>query len=121
MLGKRLQDHPETQVFLVNTGWLGGPYGVGHRISIQHTRALVSAALNGDLNQVSYTPHPIFQIEVPDAVPGVPGEILNPKQTWSDPIAYDRQARELARQFVENFRQFNTASPEIVAAGPKSD
>lgn len=121
MLGKRLQDHPETQVFLVNTGWLGGPCGVGHRISIQHTRALVSAALNGDLNQVNYTAHPIFQVQIPDAVPGVPREILNPKQTWSDPEAYDRQAEALARQFVKNFRQFTIASPEIIAAGPKPE
>jgi len=119
MLGQRLLEHPETQVFLVNTGWSGGPYGVGHRISIKHTRALVSAALNGDLDNISYTQHPIFRIWVPDAVPGVPGEILNPRQTWNDPAAYDQQAEKLAHQFAENFHQFSTARSEILTAGPR--
>lgn len=119
MLGDRLLQHPECHVYLVNTGWSGGPYGVGERMSIKHTRALVSAALNGDLDKVTYTPHPIFKVLVPDHVPGVPDEILNPKLTWSDPAAYDRQARDLAKQFAKNFQQFSSqASAEIVAAGP---
>ncbi len=118
MLGERLKQHPDTEVYLVNTGWSGGPYGVGQRIAIKHTRAMVSAALNGKLKEVNYTPHPIFQVLVPDAVPGVPTQILNPKNTWSDPNEYEQQAQELARRFVENFHQFSGARPEIVAAGP---
>lgn len=118
MLGQRLTEHPETRVFLVNTGWSGGPYGVGHRIPIKYTRALVSAALNGILEHVAYHPHPIFKVWVPDAVPGVPDHILDPRQTWPDGLAYDAQARELARHFAENFRQFADARPEIASAGP---
>ncbi len=120
MLGKRLQQHPDTKVYLVNTGWSGGPYGVGKRIAIKHTRAIVSAALNGSLEKVNYKPDPIFQILVPEEVPGVPSQILAPKNTWDDPQAYEEQARELARRFVENFEQFSNARPEIVAAGPKA-
>jgi phosphoenolpyruvate carboxykinase (ATP) len=119
MLGDRLRQHPETQVYLVNTGWSGGSYGVGQRISIKHTRALVSAALNGDLNDTKFTAHPIFNILVPETVPGVPPAILDPKQTWDDPEAYDRRAGELARQFAENFQQFSTVRPEIAMAGPR--
>ncbi|MGA7936456.1 MAG: phosphoenolpyruvate carboxykinase (ATP), partial [Kovacikia sp.] len=118
MFGERLQQHPETQVFLINTGWSGGCYGIGQRIAIKHTRAMVSAALTGSLGPVDYTPHPIFKVLVPNRVPGVPDEILNPKMVWDDPIAYDQQAQTLARQFVENFKQFSSARPEIIAAGP---
>jgi phosphoenolpyruvate carboxykinase (ATP) len=118
MLGERLLRHPGTGVYLVNTGWSGGPYGVGQRMSIKYTRAMVSAALNGALDQVSYTPHPIFKVLVPDYVPGVPDEILDPQRTWEHPSAYDQQACDLARQFEQNFKQFTDASPEIIAAGP---
>ncbi|WP_225938425.1 phosphoenolpyruvate carboxykinase (ATP) [Leptothermofonsia sichuanensis] len=118
MLGDRLLQHPETQVYLVNTGWSGGPYGVGKRVSIQHTRAMVSAALSGFLESVNYNPHPIFKILVPESVPGVPAELLDPKQTWHDPVAYDQQAQKLAIQFAENFKQFASARQDIVAAGP---
>ncbi len=118
MLGERLQRHPETEVYLVNTGWSGGPYGVGERIAIKHTRAMVSAALNGDLKTVNYKPHSIFQVLVPETVPGVPSKILDPCNTWDDPDAYEQQAHELARRFAENFHQFSNARPEIVAAGP---
>lgn len=122
MLGERLRKYNDhASVYLINTGWSGGPYGVGQRISIKHTRAMVTAALNGDLNAVSFHPHPIFKILVPETVPGVPSEVLNPRQTWSDPDAYDRQARELARLFVENFKRFTSARPEIVEAGPSID
>lgn len=118
MLGERLQQHPETQVFLVNTGWSGGAYGVGKRISIAYTRAMVAAALKGDLNQVKYEQHPIFKLWVPTAVPGIPASLLDPKQTWSDPAAYDAQAKNLAAQFAKNFRQFSQVSAEILAAAP---
>ena len=118
MLGERLRQHPDTQVYLVNTGWSGGPYGVGKRIAIKHTRAMISAALNGKLEDVSCKPHPIFQVLVPEAVPGVPQKILDPKHTWDDADVYEQQAKELARGFRENFEHFATARPEIVAAGP---
>jgi phosphoenolpyruvate carboxykinase (ATP) len=118
MLGERLLQHPDTYVYLVNTGWSGGAYGVGQRIAIAHTRAMVSAALKGELAAVHYSPYPIFKILVPDTVPGVPSHMLDPKQTWSDPAAYDRQARDLAARFAENFRQFKGVSPAILAAAP---
>nr|WP_063820751.1 phosphoenolpyruvate carboxykinase (ATP) [Gloeothece verrucosa] len=118
MLGERLEQHPGTSVFLVNTGWSGGPYGVGSRVSIKHTRAMVSAALDGHLDNVEYTPHPIFKILVPHHIQGVPNKILNPRQAWEDPEAYDLQAQELAHRFVENFKQFSNVPKEILQAGP---
>ena len=118
MLGQRLEQHPDTNVYLVNTGWSGGAYGVGHRISIKHTRAMVSAALNGDLETVKYKAHPIFKILVPETVPGVPHRILNPQNTWDDAEAYQHQAWELARRFADNFQQFSDASQQIIQAGP---
>ena len=118
MLGERLQKHQNTGVYLVNTGWSGGAYGVGHRMAIKQTRAMVSAALNGELERVGYQPHPIFKVLVPETVPGVPSKILNPQNTWDDPVAYEEQAIELARRFVENFKQFPEARREIIEAGP---
>lgn len=118
MLGERLLQHPETQVYLVNTGWSGGGYGVGHRIPIEYTRAMVSAALNGELNQVDYTPHPIFNVWVPKAVPNVPDRILNPKDTWHHADEYEQQAHQLAKRFAENFKQFTSVNPAVAAAGP---
>jgi phosphoenolpyruvate carboxykinase (ATP) len=117
MLGKRLEKHG-AKVYLINTGWSGGSYGVGHRFAIAHTRAMVSAALEGQLDGVKFTPHPIFKILIPETVPGVPSEVLDPKKTWSDPQAYDEQAQKLAHSFVENFQRFKTARSEIIAAGP---
>ncbi len=117
MLGERLEKYG-ANVYLVNTGWSGGPYGVGSRISIKYTRAMVAAALSGQLEKVKFTPHPIFKIWVPQEVPGVPSEILDPRNTWSDKDAYDRQANELAKLFVENFKQYKTACLEIVGSGP---
>jgi phosphoenolpyruvate carboxykinase (ATP) len=121
MLGDRLLQHPETQVYLINTGWSGGPYGVGQRISIKHTRAMVSAVLNGNLDQVKFNPHPIFKVLVPEAVPGIPADVLNPQQSWHDPAAYTRQAHLLAKQFIENFQQFANVRPDIAAAAPNAD
>ncbi|MEO1401585.1 MAG: phosphoenolpyruvate carboxykinase (ATP) [Cyanobacteria bacterium J06635_1] len=118
MLGQRLNQHPNTEVYLMNTGWSGGPYGIGKRVSIKHTRAMVTAALEGALTKVRFTPHPVFRVLVPEKVPGVPTEILNPRNAWADPLAYDQQAYELAKRFVENFAQFAGARPDIVAAGP---
>lgn len=117
MLGERLEKYG-AKVYLINTGWSGGAYGVGSRIKIKYTRAMVSAALNGELDHLKFTPHPIFKVLIPETVPGVPSEILNPKNTWIDPVAYDRQAQKLAELFVENFKKFESAHPEMVAAGP---
>lgn len=117
MLGKRLDKHG-AKVYLVNTGWSGGPYGVGKRFEIKHTRAMISAALSGELDNVQFTPHPIFKILVPETVPNVPNEVLNPENTWDNPTAYQEQARKLAQLFVENFVRFDNVSPEILTAAP---
>ncbi len=106
------------QVYLVNTGWTGGPYGVGQRMNLKYTRAMVSAALHGGFDNVVFQPDPIFNIEIPQSCPGVPAELLNPRNTWSNPIEYDMQARKLALLFKENFSKFNDMSETVLAAGP---
>lgn len=119
LLGERLAKH-NTSVFLINTGWTGGPYGVGKRMSLPYTRVIVTAAINGQLNNVPCIHNDIFNLDVPKACPGVPSEVLNPRGTWQDKEAYDRTARDLARRFAENFAKFGAnVPPEIVAAGPK--
>ncbi|MBE3581500.1 MAG: phosphoenolpyruvate carboxykinase (ATP) [Thermoanaerobacteraceae bacterium] len=118
MLGEKLEEH-KTNVYLVNTGWSGGPYGVGRRMSINYTRAMVTAALKGELEKVELEPDPIFRVLVPVSCPGVPPEILKPRNTWQDPQAYDDMARKLARLFAENFAQFEGVAPEVAAAGPQ--
>lgn len=105
MLAERMERYG-SRVWLVNTGWIGGGFGVGKRISIAHTRALLRAALSGALDTVPYVREPFFGLEVPTACPGVPAEILQPRQLWSDPAAYDESARRLQRLFAENFQQF---------------
>ena len=99
----------------------GGPYGVGNRMKLSYTRAMVRAALNVDLDQVAYETDPIFGIAVPQSCPGVPDEVLNPRNTWADKAAYDKTAKELAKAFQENFAKLKGVAPEIVAAGPKVD
>jgi len=105
MLAEKLQKH-QSKVWLVNTGWTGGGYGVGKRMPLPYTRAMVSAAINGDLDHVLYQRVPFFNLEVPQSCPDVPAEILTPRNTWSDPKAYDAAADRLAQQFRDNFRQF---------------
>lgn len=117
LLTERLQQHG-VDVYLINTGWQGGPYGVGKRISIPHTRAMVTAAINGTLAQQTFTPHPIFNVLVPNTCPGVPSELLNPRDQWQDKTAYDRKACDLAHMFIENFKQFQHVD-HLVAAGPR--
>jgi len=118
MLGDKIREH-NPKVWLINTGWTAGPYGVGHRIPIPHTRAMIAAVLSGTVPVASMTPHPLFNTAVPQSVPGVPDEVLDPRGTWSDPEAYDRQARELARMFAENFKRYaGEVSDEIEAAAP---
>ena len=106
--------------WLVNTGWVGGPYGIGKRISIRHTRALLNAALTGKLDDVSYATDPIFGFEVPQQCPGVPDEVLVPSSSWSDKKEYDRRYRDLAMRFKQNFAKFEDGTPaEVIEAGPQ--
>jgi phosphoenolpyruvate carboxykinase (ATP) len=119
LLGERIAAQ-QTTAWLVNTGWTGGPSGVGHRMPIAHTRALIAAALSGNLNHVDYETDTIFNVEVPTSCPGVPVEILRPRLTWENTADYDAQARKLASMFVRNFEAFaETAPADVVAAGPR--
>jgi len=118
MLGRKLKEHG-SRVWLVNTGWSGGGYGVGSRIRISHTRAMIRAALRGDLDTVSTQEDPIFGLHVPTQVPGVPGNVLTPRSTWADGDAYDAAAKKLAGMFRENFEKYAERAPESVGkAGP---
>ena len=106
--------------WLVNTGWVGGPYGVGKRISIKYTRALLNAALNGKLDQVKFTHDPIFGFEVPTQCPDVPAEVLNPASSWHDQKEYDRRYKDLAMRFKQNFGKFEIGTPQdVIEAGPR--
>jgi len=119
LLGKKLKDNPEIKVWLVNTGWSGGAYGVGSRMKLSYTRAMITAALNGEFDNVEFEELPIFRLRVPKSCSGVPTEILNPRLTWADKAAFDHTANELANKFVKNFAQYaDGASPEILAAAP---
>jgi phosphoenolpyruvate carboxykinase (ATP) len=119
LLKKKLAEHNVT-CWLVNTGWVGGAYGVGNRISIKYTRALLTAALNGDLNKVKFKVDPIFGYEVPTSCPDVPAEVLDPSSSWADKAAYEKGYKELAKRFVDNFAKFADGTPkEIIEAGPK--
>ncbi|HLS65460.1 MAG TPA: phosphoenolpyruvate carboxykinase (ATP) [Pseudogracilibacillus sp.] len=117
MLGEKI-DQFDAQVFLVNTGWTGGPYGVGSRMELAYTRAMITAALNGELNEVETVRDDIFGLHIPTHVPGVPDEVLVPRNTWKDKAAYDESAKKLAKEFHENFKQFDHASEDIRQAGP---
>ncbi|MGI4874817.1 MAG: phosphoenolpyruvate carboxykinase (ATP) [Janthinobacterium lividum] len=120
LLGQRLTENPDVQVWLVNTGWTGGPYGTGHRMRLAYTRTMLTAALSGALQAGEFQPHPVFGVAMPLAVPGVPTELLNPRQTWADPAAYDRAAAQLAEQFGRNFEKFaDFATADILAGGPQ--
>jgi phosphoenolpyruvate carboxykinase (ATP) len=120
MLGQKMDEHPGINVWLINTGWTGGSYGTGHRMKLSHTRAMITAALNGRLEEVRFQRHPIFGIAVPGAVPNVPAEILDPRRTWADPEAYDRTAADLAQKFVDNFQKYaQFANEQILAGAPR--
>ena len=118
MLAEKMTRHG-TQVFLLNTGWTGGPVGVGERIKLAQTRAMVRAALAGALNDVETYTDPVFGLHVPTQIADVPDQLLHPRQTWRNPNAYDAKAQELANRFVENFKRFDDAPEEVVAAGPR--
>src|SRR4051812_45066641 len=119
LLGDQLDARPGISVWLVNTGWTGGSFGEGERMPIAATRALLKAALGGELDAVDYRTDPVFGFEVPLAVPGVEAKLLDPRSTWRDPDAYDRKATELAGMFVANFAGFD-APADIAAAGPRA-
>lgn len=117
MLGDKI-DQFNAKVFLVNTGWTGGSYGVGNRMKLSYTRAMIHSALEGELNNVETVQDEVFGLNIPLHIPGVPDEVLVPKQTWGDKAAYDKAAKELALKFHENFKKFTHASDEIKNAGP---
>lgn len=119
MLSTKMQD-AGVNVWLVNTGWSGGPYGTGSRMSLKITRALITAALNGHLNDVDYVEHEVFGLNMPVSCPNVPTNVLNPKNTWEDKESYDKKANDLAFAFNKNFEKFaDGASKEILDAAPK--
>lgn len=119
LLGEKI-DAIGSSVYLVNTGWSGGPAGAGgKRMSIKYTRAMVTAALNGELDKAEYRYDPVFNLQVPTTCPQVPDEVLNPRNTWADKAAYDEQAKKLAALFVNNFKKYTHMPAEVVAAGPK--
>jgi phosphoenolpyruvate carboxykinase (ATP) len=120
MLGKKMQQH-QVKVWLINTGWTGGTYGVGNRMKLSYTRAMITAALEGKLDKVETVKDPIFGVAIPKEVPGVPTELLTPRGTWADKTAYDEKAKYLAGLFVKNFDKYQSGvSEEIRAAAPKA-
>ena len=116
MLGEKIEKY-NTKVYLVNTGWSGGPYGVGSRMKLKYTRAMITAALNGTFDNVEYKHDEIFNLDVPQSCPNVPDEIMNPRDTWADKAAYEK----LAKMFQENFaKKYPNMPKNIVEAGPKA-
>ena len=106
--------------WLVNTGWTGGPFGVGKRMSLKHTRAIIDAINEGSLENAEFVADPIFGVGVPTSCPNVPSEVLTPKNTWADKAAYDKQAVKLANLFIQNFEKYKEGSSDaIINAGPK--
>ena len=120
MLGERIRKY-NTKVYLVNTGWTGGPYGVGSRMKLSYTRAMVTAALNGELEKAEYKHDDVFNVDVPQSCPGAPAEIMNPRDTWADKAAYDEAAAKLAKMFKDNFdKKYPDMPEEIKNAGPRA-
>jgi phosphoenolpyruvate carboxykinase (ATP) len=118
MLGEKIAKH-QSRVWLVNTGWTGGPYGTGARMRIAYTRAMINAALSGALDAVPYQRDAVFNLDVPTTCPDVPAGVLNPRTTWPNAADYDEQAARLAKMFVENFKAFESdVSAAVKAAGP---
>ncbi len=121
MLGEKIEKYG-TNVYLVNTGWAGGPAGNGgNRMKLKYTRAMVTAALNGELEKSEFVMDPVFNVAVPTTCPNVPSEVLIPRDMWADKAAYDEQAKKLAGMFVKNFAKYEGMDPAIVAAGPKAE
>ncbi|MGD8552584.1 MAG: phosphoenolpyruvate carboxykinase (ATP), partial [Anaerolineales bacterium] len=121
LLGEKAEKHG-AQVWLVNTGWTGGPYGQGHRMKLAHTRRMVEAAITGELDEVELEIEPFFGLHVPLHVESIPDQVLHPRQTWDDPKAYDQQVKKLAVMFRDNFKQFEAeVDHAITAAGPQTE
>lgn len=119
LLGEKIQKH-NAKCWLINTGWTGGPYGEGHRIKIEHTRLILNAALNGELNNIETFKDPFFGLRIPERINGIPKDILNPRNTWHDKNKYDDTAKKLVNMFHENFKNFEAnVTEEIKSAGPK--
>lgn len=119
MLGNKMKEH-KVKVWLINTGWTGGSYGIGSRMKLSFTRAMITASLNGLLERVKYEKHPIFGMAIPTTCPNVPSEILNPRNTWLSKSAYDAKAKQLAKEFVKNFEKYASGvSKEVLDAAPK--
>lgn len=119
MLGKKIEEHG-AKVYLVNTGWAGGKYGVGSRMKLKYTRAMVTAALNGELEKAEFELDPIFNVMVPKTCPNVPDEFLNQRALWKDQAEYEATAKDLAARFVKNFQKYSNMPANIVNAGPKA-
>ena len=119
MLGKKMKEHA-VNVWMINTGWSGGPYGIGKRMKLSYTRAMITAALEGKLDNVNFESHPVFGMLMPLSCPDSPSEILNPRNTWANKTAYDTKSRELATEFVQNFKKYaDGVSEEVLKAGPE--
>lgn len=117
LLKEKIARH-QTRVFLINTGWQGGAYGIGKRISIQHTRRMVAAAMDGYLDYVDCETHQIFNLNIPVHCPGIPDSVLNSQESWSDSVAYKKAAVHLAGMFYKNFRKFSDVPKEVRDSGP---
>jgi phosphoenolpyruvate carboxykinase (ATP) len=121
MLGAKMKEN-NVNVWLVNTGWTGGPYGTGSRMKLKYTRAMLNAALNGNLDNVNYEKHPVFGVDIPTQCPEVPSDLLNPRNTWANKDDYDKKASYLASLFNKNFEKYaEGVSKEILAAAPKTE
>lgn len=119
MLGEKMRKH-QVNVWMINTGWSGGPYGIGSRMKLGYTRSMITAALAGQLDSVDYMEHPVFGMKIPQSCPDVPSNILDPRSTWANPTAYDEKSKDLATQFVQNFEKYASGvSDEILKAAPK--
>ena len=119
MLGEKIEKY-DTKVYLVNTGWTGGPYGTGSRMKLKYTRAMITAALNGEIEKVEYKHDDLFNLDIPQSCPGAPSEVMNPRETWADKDAYDEMAKKLAGMFSKNFAdKYPNMDKAIVEAGPK--
>jgi phosphoenolpyruvate carboxykinase (ATP) len=118
LLGTKIKKH-QVKVWLINTGWTGGPYGTGKRMKLKYTRAMITAALNGELDTVKYKEHPVFNLMMPQSCPNVPDNLLDPRNTWTNTNSYDERANDLALLFVKNFEQYAPfCKPEIINASP---
>ena len=119
MLGEKIKKH-KANIWLINTGWTAGSYGIGHRIPLKYTRAIITAVLNGEMKEVEYESFDVFNLEIPTSCTGVPQEILNPRGTWDNPKMYDETSRKLATLFIENFTQYeNNVEYNIRSISPK--